>query len=283
MLRLSRWIAVVAILLSASVAFAQRPGGGQPGGGRPGGFGGGGFGGFGGGGPLTLVNMEAVQKELGLKEDQISKLKTLGEAGREEMRATGGGGGREAFQALQDLPREEREKKQAEMFAKAAEARKKIEDKFKPKLAEILDASQRERLQQIAWQNAGTQAYQEADVIAALKITKEQQEKLAAVSKEFRDKTRELGQGGGGGGDEARTKFRELGESRDKALSEVLTADQREQFAKLMGKKFDTAQLRGGFGGAPGGGRPGQGGGGANPAGRPQRKTEGGDKKKDSN
>ena len=285
MLRLSRWIAVVAILLSASVAFAQRPAGGQPGGGRPGGFGGGCFCGFGGGGPLTLVNMEPVQKELGLKEDQISKLKTLGEEVREARGTGGAGGGREAFQALQDLPKEERDKKMAEMRDKAVEAAKKIDDKFKPKVAEILDASQRERLQQITWQNLRSQAYQDAGIIAALKITKEQQDKIAAVTKDYGDKTRELfgqGGGGGGGGGDARAKMTELGESRDKAISEVLTADQRDQFAKLMGKKFDVDQLRGGFGG-PGGGRPGQGAGGANPAGRPQRKTEGGDKKKDSN
>ena len=284
MLRLSRWVAVVAILLSTSVAFAQRPAGGQPGGGRPGGFGGGGFGGFGGGGPLTLVNMESVQKELGLKEDQISKLKTLGEEVREARGTGGAGGGREAFQALQDLPKEERDKKVAEMVAKAAEERKKIDDKFKPKLAEILDASQRERLQQIAWQNLRSQVYTDAGLVAALKVTKEQQEKLAAVSKDFGEKQRELF---GQGGDDARAKGRELSESRDKALSEVLTADQREQFTKLMGKKFDLPQQGGGFGG-PGGGRPGQGAGGANPGGRPQRKAQDGDKKdsdkkKDSN
>lgn len=269
MLRLSRWIAVVAILLSASVAFAQRPAGGQPGGGRPGGFGGGGFG---GGGQLMLVNNEAVQKELALKEDQIAKLKTLGESAREEMRGafTGGFGGR-------DQSEEERAKAREKM----AESIKKVNDKFLPKLAEILDASQRERLQQIAWQNARSQVYQDAGLVAALKITKEQQEKLAAISKDFGEKQGELFRQGGGGGEEAQTKRRELSESRDKALSEVLTADQREQFTKLMGKKFDTAQLGGGFGG-PGGGRPGQGGGGANPAGRPQRKTEGSDKKKDS-
>lgn len=270
MLRLSRWVAVVAILLSASVAFAQRPAGGQPGGGRPGGFGGG----FGGGGPLTLVNNEAVQKELGLKEEQVAKLKTLGEEVREEMRGafSGGFGGR-------DQSEEERAKAREKM----TEAMKKINDKVKPKLAEILDASQRERLQQITWQAAGAQAYQDADVVAALKITKEQQEKFAAINKEYSEKTRELfGQGGGGGGEDRFAKMRELGTSRDKSLSDALTADQREQFTKLVGKKFDTAQLRGGFGG-PGGGRPGQGAGGANPAGRPQRKTEDGDKKKDSN
>ncbi len=265
MLRLSRWIAVVAILLSASVAFAQRPGGGQPGG-RPGGFG--------GGGPLALVNNEAVQKDLALKEDQISKLKTLGESVREEMRTAfaGGFGGR-------DQSDEERAKAREKM----AESMKKVNEKFQPKLDEILDATQRDRLKQISLQASGSQAYQNAEVIAALKISKDQQEKLAAVSKEHGDKTRELFGQGGGGGEDARTKLRELSESRDKALSEVLTAEQREQFTKMKGKAFDVAALRGGFSGPPGGGRPGQGGGGANPAGRPQRKTEGGDKKKDSN
>jgi Spy/CpxP family protein refolding chaperone len=270
MLRLSRWIAVVAILLSASVAFAQRPGGGGPGG-----FGGGFGGGPGGGvvGPLMLINIEAVQKDLGLKEDQISKLKTIGEQSREEMRSafTGGFGGR-------DQSDEER-----------AKAREKMAESIK-KVNEILDASQRDRLKQIGWQFAGPQAYQNAEVVEALKISKEQQDKLAAVAQEFLDKQRDLaprgGQGGGGGErpnfEEMRKKRTELNEARDKALSEVLTADQRDQFAKLMGKKFDTAQLRGGFGG-PGGGRPGQAGGGANPAGRPQRRAEGGDKKKDSN
>lgn len=280
MLRLSRWVAVVAVLLSASVAFAQRPTGGQPGGGRPGGFGGG-FGGPGGGGPLTLINNEAVQKDLALKEDQVSKLKALGESVREEMRSafTGGFGGR-------DQSEEERAKAREKM----AESIKKVNDKFLPKLDEILDASQRDRLKQISWQAAGAQAYQNAEVIAALKITKEQQEKLAAVKKEFDDKQSELfPRGGQGGGErpnfeEIRKKMTELNASRDKQLGEVLTADQREQFTKLKGKEFDVAQLRGGFGG----GRPGQGAGGANPGGRPQRKAQDGDKKdgdkkKDSN
>ncbi|MBC7819361.1 MAG: Spy/CpxP family protein refolding chaperone [Planctomycetaceae bacterium] len=280
MLRLSRWVAVVAILLSASVAFAQRPGGGQPGGGqpgggRPGGFGGG-FGGPGGGSPLTIVNNEAVQKELGLKEEQISKLKALGDEVREDMRGAFGG-----FQGLQDLSQEEREKKMAEMREKSAEALKKVNEKVKPKLAEILDASQRERLQQLTWQAAGAQAYQNADVIAALKLSKEQQDKLAAITKEFGDKQRDLfPRGGAGGGgerlnfEEMRKKMTELNESRDKQLGEVLTADQKSQFEKLKGKEFkDLAALRGGFGGGRGGP------GGANPGGRPQRRPADGDKK----
>jgi hypothetical protein len=118
--------------------------------------------------------------------------------------------------------------------------------------------------------------YQDPDLIAALKITKEQQDKLTAIAKEYGDKQRDLfPRGGAGGGErpnfeELQKKMRELGESRDKALLEVLTPDQREQFAKLKGKPFDVAQLRRGFGG-PGG--PGGGFGGGRPGGAPQNGT----------
>ena len=280
MLRSSRWIAVVAILLSASVAYAQRPGGGQPGGGRPGGFGGGfGGGGFGGGGPLTLAANEAVQKDLALKEEQVGKIKTLSEEMREDMRSafSGFGGG-------QDQTDEERAK-QREKFA---ESMKKVNDKFQPKLNEILDASQRDRLKEIQIQAAGAQAYQNPEVVAALKLSKDQQEKLAAISKEFGDKQRDLfprGGAGGGGGErpnfeEMRKKGEELTAARDKQISEVLTADQKAALEKLKGKTFDVALLRQGFGGGgrgPGG-APGAGGG-ANPSGRPQRRPQEGDKK----
>lgn len=286
MLRCCRSVAVFSVLLSASVAFAQRP---QGQGGRPGAFGagfGGGFGGFGGITPLSLANNEAVQKELNISDEQAGQLKSLNDDVREEMRGAFAG---VDFQGLRDLSQEEREKKMAEFREKSAAAQKKINDKVKPKLAEILNASQSERLQQIAWQAAGPQAYQDADLIAALKITKEQQDKLAAITKEYTDKQRELfPRGGAGGGErpnfeEIQKKMRELGESRDKALSDVLTTEQREQFAKLKGKPFDVAQLRRGFGGPGGGfggGRPGAApGGGENSPGRPQRRPGGGDKK----
>lgn len=279
MLRQCRWVAVVAMLLSCSVASAQRPGGGQGGfGGGQGGFGGG-FGGPGGGmnSPFTLVRNEAVQKELNLSDEQVGDLKTLGDKYSEEMRSAGGG--REAFQGLQDLSREEREKKMAELFAKGEEARKKVSEKFQPDLDKILEAGQRDRLKQIQIQADGTRAYQNADVVAALKISKEQQDKFAAINKEFGDKSRELFAGGGAGGfsEENRKKSQELRDARDKQLAEVLTADQKSALEKMKGKPFaDLDKLRPTFGGGRGG--PGQGGG-ANPGGRPQRRPQGGDKK----
>ena len=273
MLRLSRWVGAVAVLMSASVAFAQRPGGGQ-----------GGFGGFGGGGgssPLTLAANEAVQKELNLSDEQVGDIKSLGEKVREEMQPlfAGGFGGR-------DQSEEERTKAREKM----TDGMKKVNDKFQPKLNELLEPAQRDRLKQIQIQAAGAQAYQNAEVVAALKLSKEQQEKLAAVSKEFSDKQRELfprgGFGGGGGAaggerpnfEEMQKKMTEMNAARDKQLAEVLTADQKAELEKLKGKTFDVAQLRPRFGG-PGGPGGGGGGGGANPAGRPRRQPAAEEKK----
>ena len=294
MLRLSRWVGAVAVLMSASVAFAQRPGGGQ------GGFGG--FGGFGGGfggamnSPLTLAVHEAVQKELNLSDEQVGDIKSLGEKAREESRSASGD--RPDIQALQQLPEDERRKKFTEFQEKSAAAAKKVQEKFQPKLNEILTAEQSERLKQIRLQNSGAQVYQDVDVVAALKLSKEQQEKLAAISKEFDAKRAELFQGLGFGGgaaggerpnreemqkrmEENQKKMTEMNAARDKQLAEVLTEDQKAELEKLKGKTFDVAQLRPRFGG-PGGPGGGGGGGGANPAGRPRRQPAAGDKKSDN-
>jgi hypothetical protein len=268
-------VALAALVVCGPNAMAQRPGGGA--GGR-GGFGGGGFGGggFGGMSPMMLAGLEPVQKELGLKEDQIAKLKTLGEEARKEMQGGGGPGGG-GGQSLSD---EERRK----LFQERAEAMRKVGDKYKPKVAEVLDAKQNERLKQIQFQAMGSRIYQDEEVIKALDLSKEQQEKLAATNKEFEAKQAELFQaafaGGGGGGGDAREKGRELREANDKKLAEVLSKDQAAKLETLKGAKFDVAQLRGGFGGPGGGGRPGAGGGGANPAGRPRRPNQNSDEKK---
>lgn len=75
------------------------------------------------------------------------------------------------------------------------------------------------------WQAAGAQAYQDPEVIKALSLTKDQQEKMAAVSTEFADKQEEL-RGSGAGGADFQVRFakgRELNEARDKKLTDVLS------------------------------------------------------------
>ena len=271
-MRIGTGLATLAVVgAMATSAFAQ-----------PGGAGGRGRGGLGGGfgGPQTglmLAGNAAVQKELGISEDQIAKIKKLADEAREEMQAGAGGGA--DFAALRDLPEEERRAKMTEMMNKRMEATRKVAEKYKPKLAEVLDAKQVERLHQITLQAAGSGAYADPDVAKALKLSKEQQDKIASITKEFGEKQRAAFTGGGaGGGEDARAKMRELSATRDKDLAAVLTSDQSAQFEKMKGKEFDVAALRGGFGGpgGPGGGGPGAGGrpGGGRPGAEGRPKTQ---------
>ena len=150
-----------------------------------------------------------------------------------------GGGGR-------DLSEEQR--------TKLTEGMKKLGDTYLPKVKETLKPEQFERVQQISYQVAGPAAYSDPEVVKALEITKEQEEKLATISKDFQEKQRALFTGGNAEG--AREAFTKLREEQNAEIAKVLTAEQTEKFSKLKGKAFDTSTLFGG-GRGPGGGRPG--------------------------
>lgn len=269
MLRQRIWCSAwcVALIATLSVASAQQ---GQ-GGGRGRGFGGGGFGFGGPQGKLQLIAAEPVQKELALETAQVDKLKALGEEVRKESEALRG---TVDFQGLRELPEEERNKKLAELREKGLEATRKVNEKFLPKLDEILNDGQKERLGQITLQVAGlTENLRNEDVSKKLNITPEQKEKLAGIAKTYRDKQAALGgQGQGGDFQQRFAQMRELNDARDKELKGVLTAEQTAELDKLLGKPFDVSQLRRGRGpGGPGGGPGGPGG---RPAGRPQQDTK---------
>ena len=225
--------AVVAglVLTSAASAQGRRPGGG-------------GFGGRGFNNPLMLVASEAVQKEIGVTDDQKAKLTALREEFQTESQKvrtdagiTGGGFGGG------NLTDEQRTKLQDGM--------KKLSETFTPKLKEALKPEQLERVQQIGYQLAGPAAYSDPEVVKALDITKEQQEKLAAMNAGFQKKMQELFAGGGAGGREA---FAKLREEQNAEVAKVITKEQTEKFAKLKGKEFDTSTIFGG-GRGPGGGK----------------------------
>lgn len=235
---------VVAGVLTCSlvgVANAQQPGGGR------GGPGGGGFGGFGGGrgggsSLLSLADNEAVQKELAVSEDAKAAVKKVNEAYREEVQKA------------------------------VEEATKSVNAKMAPQVKEALTAEQYKRLQQIRVQALRDGAFTDADVVKALGLKKEQQDKIADLGKEFGEKVRGLFGGGGGGGGrtdftEAQAKMKELNTEKEAKINEVLTKDQQDKFKALKGKEFDLASLQPRFGGGPGGGGGGRPGGGNN--GRP--------------
>ncbi len=90
--------AFAAVLMMSMVAYGQRPGGRGPGG-R-------------GMASAMLLRQEAVQKELGVSAEQLTKLKDVLEAGRV---------GRRGRRNLQDMTDEERQKLRDEMVKRTAE------------------------------------------------------------------------------------------------------------------------------------------------------------------
>jgi Spy/CpxP family protein refolding chaperone len=252
-------LSAAALLCLASVAVSQ-----QPGGRRPGGF----SGAFGGTGRLSLVSIEAVQKELGLEPAQIEAIQKL----RDELRPMRDGGkGRpgnrgktKAPEASNRVPadwyfvqaqaqpgRFQPTPEQLEELRKQAAERTKLE---KTKLAEILLPNQMKRLNEIYIQQLGTRAFEDVDVVAELKITDEQKASLAKVREESRAQMSELFAGGAGGDREARqAKLAEARKATEEKTLAVLTADQKTKFEELKGKPFEMPENAGRGPGGPGG------------------------------
>jgi len=229
-------------MLAGNVAFAQGQGG------RRGGFGG--FGGPGGmfGGAGGLLNFQQVQKELKMTDDQIAKVTEIQQAGR----GGAGGGGRGNFQNMTD---EERQKFFAEM-------RERMEENNKKMLA-LLDEQQNVRLKQIQLWTAGAAGLvRDEETSKALKLTDDQKEALKTIGEESMKKNQEIGAGFRGADEEQRNKLTaQMAENRKETEAEceaVLTDEQKAQFAKMKGPKFEldfSAFGRGGPGGRRG--RPG--------------------------
>jgi hypothetical protein len=299
-------IIIAAVMFGAGLAQAQPGGGGRGGRGGPGfggGFGGMGMGGPGMGGIIGLAGNPAVHKEIGLEGEAVDKVQKIVTSFREDMMSAmqeagfggpGGGGPGGGPGQFQNLTPEERQAKTRELNEKRNEINKKLNEKFIPQLKEVLSDPQQERLREINWQVAGSQALAGPELGKTLELTKEQQEKITGINQDFGKKQQELGgafvRGGGGGGPpdfeamrERMQKVQALNKERDAKAIEVLTSEQQEKYAKLKGKPFDVAQLQmgpggpGGRGGAfggrggPGGGRSG---GPRGAAGRPQNKDD---------
>ncbi len=229
-------VVALALGLSATSVFAQ----GQGGRGGRGGFGGMGFGG--GSDVLSLAGNEAVVKELALSDDVTAKLKKVTDDYRAEVRKSFGEGG---------FNRDASETERAERMKKIQEATKAARDTHLPKVKEVLTPEQFARVEQISYQARGVAAFADPEVVKALDLTKEQQDKIATANKAAGDKLRELGFAQG---QENRDKRTEINKARDTEVAGVLTADQTAKWTALKGKEFDLAKLRP-QGGPGGGGR----------------------------
>jgi hypothetical protein len=194
---------------------------------------------------LFVLGHEAVQKELALRPEQTEKVKELvAEVHAEwsqQMQAAGGG-----HRGERNPSGEDRQKQFGEMRSKRADFAKNVNEKFRSKLAEILDAPQQARLREIAIQVAGTHAFQDATVAGELGLTKAQQDQLAAVHQEYAEKFGEMRTDGGKGrrnSGEGLSKMHDLRQEELAKSISVLSQAQQEKFATMKGKPFDLAQL----------------------------------------
>jgi Spy/CpxP family protein refolding chaperone len=197
---------------------------------------------------LFVLGNEAVQKELALRPEQTEKVKDLlaevHAEWKQQMQAARG-----TARGEENSPNGDRAHRSGEMRSKFAEISKSVNEKFRAKVAEVLDGRQQARLREIALQAAGTHAFQDADVVRELGLTSQQQEQLAAVRHDYAEKFAELRQGARQNGEGARqngegtSKMHELRREELAKSVSVLTPEQQAKFATMKGKPFDLAQL----------------------------------------
>jgi type II secretory pathway component GspD/PulD (secretin)/Spy/CpxP family protein refolding chaperone len=234
--RLAFAMALMATLLGASLAMAQRPGGGNRGGGfgggGPGGFGGGGFGGggFGGGSTTGLLLRESNAEDLKLTEEQKTKIREVSDKQREDTRI------RDIFGKMRDATEEERTALQADIAKIAEEQRKQAEGELKL----ILSPEQFTRYRQLAVQSRGVSALADSDIAGELKLSDEQLAKLKAIAEENSKRRTEMFEkmresGGRGNFEEMRTKGEELRKEFEEKRLAVLTDAQRQQWTAMKG------------------------------------------------
>lgn len=196
-------LALGLVALTASPALAQR---------------GGGRGGFGmGGGVTMLLSNKGVQDELKLDDAQKTKVTELAEKAREKSR-----------DALENLEGQERMTKARELNAENLKA-----------AAEILKPEQVTRLKGIQYQVQGLAAFQDEEVQKALKLTDDQKSELASIARESMEKSRELFQNAGDDREAAMAKMRDIRKDALAKAEAKLTAEQKAEYAKLIGAPFE--------------------------------------------
>lgn len=198
---------------------------------------------------MRLLGIEQVQKEIKLNEDQKGKIEALIEQLREEGRQhmQGMGNLREEMQKLSD---EERRKKFEELMRQGMEEQADRAKKNMEKLAEILDAEQLKRVKQIQLQLQGVAVLLRPEVLDHIGLDDAQKQQLKEIAENTRSRFMELmprGERDRSENREAmreamqnmREKFEEIRGKVEKESMAVLTAEQKQKLAEMMGEPFE--------------------------------------------
>lgn len=219
----------------------------------------GGFGGFGGGGPSFLVINKAVQEDLKISEEQKTKLSEWSKeffTKRTEIMADKG----IDFKDFKSFNTPEGKEKMAEVTAY-------VNKEAYKQLGDILKKEQLDRLKQIERQQMGVNAFSNAEVAEALKLTDSQKTSVKGITGDFQKESREIraeafkdgggkgkGKGKGGGGfggvdPETQKKIAKIEKESVGKITDLLDDSQKKTWKELIGAEFDLTKLQGGFGG----------------------------------
>jgi Spy/CpxP family protein refolding chaperone len=185
---------------------------------------------------LGLLRMEQVQKELKLNEEQTAKVRQMVEKLGTEMR--------DQFAALRQV--EDREQRRTKM----AELSDQLDQKARQQLRDVLEREQVRRLYQIRMQvRPAVESLANKFLANRLKLTEEQQQKVAQITKDMQAKQSELfGAMRGASADQrgqVREKLAKIRSDADEKALAVLSAEQKEAFGKMKGEKFELQMRRG--------------------------------------
>lgn len=184
---------------------------------------------------LGLLRHEEVQKELKLKDEQIAKIKKIGEQFSAEMRKQSA-----ELQKIED--REQRRAKYTELAAQ-------YDQKSREQLGKVLAREQMIRLYQIRTQARSVlESLTNKYVVGKLKLTDEQKKKLAEIAKAMQAKRSKLFGSSRDANREQRAKayeqYRKMRSDADKEALAVLTEEQRKAFTDMQGKKIELRTRR---------------------------------------
>ena len=180
--------------------------------------------------PTTLLRNSQVQEELKLAAEQQDKIREIYKQ-QNAKRA-------KQFQAIRGLQGDERTKKIAEWRKQMEGAAKET----RQKLRQLLKPEQQTRLDQIALQMQGQRVWQDQAIIKKLKISDQQQQQFQEIEQAAVEKRKQLFQDRRAGSVD-RTKYseklKEISKGQEAKSESVLSKEQRDQFQKLKGEKFE--------------------------------------------
>lgn len=205
-------------------------------------------------GMVSLAGLKVVQEDLGINstpapDEDLSQgdlLKRLASAMNEDFQTELQAELDSQKANLDELDPAERRR----LNSRVDRLRSKLNAAYLPKLQEVLTAAQVQRLRQVHWQLQGTSALQEPELIDQLKLSNQQINRIRTTIADAQTRANNVANspfaGGGierGGYGEMQRRIANIESERDRQVNDLLTAEQRQAWAELLGKPFDRRRL----------------------------------------